>query len=322
MLDTDTLYSLLYSMLRIRRVEERIAELYPEQEMRCPVHLCIGQEAVAAGVCANLSHDDYVLSNHRSHGHYLAKGGDLKAMIAEIYGKATGASKGGGGSQHLIDLSANVLGAVPLVGSTIPVAVGAAFGSVMQNKGNVTVVFFGDGAVEEGILHESLNFASLKKLPVIFVCENNLYAVYTPLSARQPQREIFSLAKGHAVDAFQVDGSDAIKVYEAAKDAVSKAKNGGGPTFLECKVYRWREHCGPNYDDDLGYRTVDEIKERKNRDPIEKQKKYMMSKGITPDEQINIMLKKIEDEIEEAVIFAKESPFPQQDQLLKHVYSD
>ncbi len=322
MLDTDTLYSLLYSMLRIRKVEERIAELYPEQEMRCPVHLCIGQEAVAAGVCANLSHDDYVLSNHRSHGHYLAKGGNLKAMLAEIYGKATGASKGRGGSQHLIDLSANILGTVPLVGGTIPIAVGAAFASVMQNRGNVTVVFFGDGAVEEGVFHESLNFASLKNLPVIFVCENNLYAVHTPLSERHPQREIFSLAKGHAVDTFQVDGNDATGIYETAKDAVSKAKNGGGPTFLECKTYRWREHCGPNYDADVGYRTAEEIEEWKTSDPIEKLKEYMMSHGIILDEQIKTMSKKIEDEIEEAVIFARESPFPQPDQLLKHLYSD
>ena len=322
MLDADTLYSLLYSMLRIRKIEERIAELYPEQEMRCPVHLCIGQEAIAAGVCANMSRDDYVLSNHRSHSHYLAKGGDLKAMMAEIYGKATGASRGRGGSQHLIDLAANVLGTVPLVGGTIPVAVGAAFGSAMQNKDAVTAVFFGDGAVEEGIMHESLNFASLKKLPVIFVCENNLYAVYTPLSARQPRREIFSIAKGHAVESFQVDGNDAIAIYETAKDAVNRAKNGGGPTFMECKTYRWREHCGPNYDDDIGYRTAEEIEEWQKRDPIEILKIYMMSHGMTPDEQLGKMSEEIEDEIEEAVIFAKESPFPRQDEMLEHLYSD
>ena len=322
MLDADTLYSLLYSMLRIRKIEERIAELYPEQEMRCPVHLCIGQEAIAAGVCANMSRDDYVLSNHRSHSHYLAKGGDLKAMMAEIYGKATGASRGRGGSQHLIDLAANVLGTVPLVGGTIPVAVGVAFGSAMQNKDAVTAVFFGDGAVEEGIMHESLNFASLKKLPVIFVCENNLYAVYTPLSARQPRREIFSLARGHAVESFQVDGNDAIAIYETAKDAVNRAKNGGGPTFMECKTYRWREHCGPNYDDDIGYRTVEEIEEWQKRDPIEILKIYMMSHGMTPDEQLGKISEEIEDEIEEAVIFAKESPFPQQGELLEHLYSD
>lgn len=322
MLDTDTLYSLLYSMLRIRIVQEKIAELYPEQEMRCPVHLCIGQEAVAAGVCANLSRNDYVLSNHRSHGHYLAKGGDLKTMMAEIYGKATGCSGGKGGSMHLIDLSAGFLGATPIVGSTIPIAVGVAFGSVMKNKDSVAAVFFGDAASEEGVFHESLNFASLKNLPVIFICENNLYAVNTPLSPRQPQREIFSLAKGHVVDAFQVDGNDAIEIYEAAKDAVSKARNGNGPTLLECKTYRWREHCGPNYDDELGYRTLDEINQWKNRDPIEKLKKYMMSNGIKPDEQISVMSQKIEGEMEEAVTFARESPFPRQEQLPEHVYAD
>ena len=316
-------YKLMYEMmLRIRMVEEKIAELYPEQEMRCPVHLCIGQEAVAVGVCANLSRDDYVLSNHRSHGHYLAKGGELRAMMAELYGKVTGCSQGKGGSMHLVALLAGFLGATPIVGSTIPIAVGAAFGSVMRGERRVIVVFFGDAAVEEGVFHESINFAVLKRLPVVFVCENNLYSVYSPLSVRQPEgREIFWLAKGHGVESYQGDGNDVIEVYKLAEQAVRKAREGGGPTFLEFKTYRWREHCGPNYDNQLGYRTESELQEWKQRCPIERLKKHLLGDGILCNQDIEGMTRNLEVEIEEAVEFAKESPFPEEQHLLEHIYA-
>ena len=303
-------------------VEEKIAELYPEQEMRCPVHLCIGQEAIAAGVCANLSGDDYVFSNHRSHGHYLAKGGNLKAMMAELYGKATGCSHGKGGSMHLVDLSAGFLGATPIIGSTIPIAVGAAFGSVVRSESRVTVIFFGDAAVEEGVFHESLNFAALKRLPVVFVCENNLYSVYSPLSVRQPEgREVFSLAKGHGMASFQGNGNDAVEVYQLAEQAVGKARQGGGPTFLEFKTYRWREHCGPNYDNDLGYRTESEFQEWQQRCPVERLKERLLGEGILSPQDIEDMIHNLEVEIEEAVVFARESPFPEEQHLLEHVYA-
>jgi len=321
MVKEDTLRSLLYHMLKIRRVEEAIVDLYPEQEMRCPVHLCIGQEAVSAGVCENLSREDFVFSNHRAHGHYLAKGGDVKAMFAEMYGKVTGCSKGKGGSMHLIDLSVNMLGATPIVGGTIPVAVGAAFGSVVQNKNNVTVVFFGDAAVETGSFHESLNFAALKNLPVIFVCENNLYSVYSPLSVRQPPREIFSLAKGYGIDSFQVDGNDVIEIYEVSREAINKARKGEGPQFLECKTYRLREHCGPNYDHDLDYRTEGEFEAWKQRCPIESLEGNMLRNGAITGEQIEAMLQEIQDEINEAVSFARESPFPSQELLFEDIYT-
>lgn len=320
MVEENTLRSLLYSMLRIRRVEEVIVDLYPEQEMRCPVHLCIGQEAVSAGVCENLSKEDLLFSNHRAHGHYLAKGGDLKAMFAEMYGKVTGCSKGKGGSMHLIDLSVNMLGATPIVGGIIPVAVGAAFGSVMQNKNNVTVVFFGDAAVETGSFHESLNFAALKNLPVIFICENNLYSVYSPLSVRQPPREIFLLAKGHGIDSLQVDGNNVVEIYEVSREAIDNARKGGGPKFLECKTYRWREHCGPNYDHDLGYRTQSEFEAFREHCPIESLKENMLGNGIITDKQIEAMSKEIQGEIDEAVSFAKASPFPSQDLLFEDIY--
>jgi TPP-dependent pyruvate/acetoin dehydrogenase alpha subunit len=321
-MEPKTLKWLCYQMLRIRMVEEKIAELYPEQEMRCPVHLCIGQEAVAAGVCGNLSRDDYVLSNHRSHGHYLARGGDLKAMMAELYGKVTGCSMGKGGSMHLVDLSVGFLGATPIVGGTIPIAVGAAFGALMRGEQRVTVTFFGDAAPEEGVFHESINFAALKKLPVIFVCENNLYSVYSPLSVRQFEgREIFGLAQGHGVESYQGDGNDVIEVYKLAERAIRKARQGGGPTFLEFKTYRWREHCGPYYDNDLGYRTESEFQEWRRRCPIETLKERLLGDGVLCNQDIDRMVSELEAEIEDAVVFAKESPFPEERLLLEHIYA-
>ncbi len=321
-MEAKTLCKLFYEMLRIRMVEEKIVELYPEQEMRCPVHLCIGQEAVAVGLCASLSQDDYVMSCHRSHGHYLAKGGDLKAMMAELYGKVTGCSQGRGGSMHLLDLSAGFLGAVPIVGSTIPIAVGASFGSAMRDNQRVTAVFFGEGATEEGVFHESINFAALNRLPVVFVCENNLYSVYSPLSVRQPKgREVFWLAEGHGVESYQGDGNDVLEVYRLGKQAIRKAREGAGPTFLEFKTYRWREHCGPNYDNDLGYRTEGEFLEWKRRCPIKRLKERLVQDGILSDGDVNAMVKKLEAEIEDAVVFAKESPFPGDNALLEHIYA-
>lgn len=317
-----TLRHLYYQMLRIRITEEKIAELYPDQEMRCPVHLCIGQESVAVGVCANLSRDDYVLSNHRSHAHYLAKGGDLKAMLAEIYGKVTGCSQGKGGSMHLVDLSVGFLGATPIVGSTIPIAIGTAFGSAMQGEKRVTVVFFGDGATEEGVLHESLNFAVLKGLSVIFVCENNLYSVYSPISVRQPEgREIFRLAQGHGIESCRGDGNDVIEVYRLAERAIRKARLGDGPTFLEFMTYRWREHCGPHYDYDLGYRTEGEFQVWRNRCPVDMLMNRLLEDGILCNQDLDRILNELKAEVEDAVIFAKESPLPEKRLLLEHIYA-
>jgi len=318
----ETLKHLYYQMLRIRLVEEMIADRYPEQVMRCPVHLCIGQEAVCVGVCANLGPKDYVFSNHRSHGHYLAKGGDLKAMMAEIYGKVTGCCQGKGGSMHLVDLPSGFLGAVPIVGSTIPIAVGAALGTVMKGEPRVTVVFLGEGATEEGVFHESLNFAALKKLPIIFVCENNFFSVYSPLSVRQPEgREVFRLAQGHGVESHQGDGNDVLEICQMTKEAVTKASGGNGPIFLEFKTYRWREHCGPNYDDHLGYRAECEFQEWKGRCPLERLEKDLLGKGILSKQEIAAMSAQIRVEMEEAISFAKRSPFPEKSLLLEQVYA-
>lgn len=321
-MNVETLRALFYTMLRIRLVEERIAELYPEQEMRCPVHLCIGQEAVAAGVCAHLTRDDYVLSGHRSHGHYLAKGGDLRAMMAELYGKATGCARGKGGSMHLVDLAAGFLGAAPIVGSTIPIAVGAAFGAALRGERRVAAVFFGEGATEEGVFHESLNFAALKRLPVVFVCENNLYSVYSPLSVRQPaERDLIAIAAGHGVAAARGDGNDVAAVYALAGEAVRRARDGGGPTLLELATYRWREHCGPFYDNDLGYRSAAEFAAWRQRCPIARAEHMLRAGGAFDEAEGQAMRAAIAAEIAEAVAFAKASPFPEPAALLEHVYA-
>lgn len=313
---------LFFQMLRIRLVEEKIAELYPRQEMRCPIHLCIGQEAVAVGVSANLLQEDYVLSGHRCHGHYLAKGGDLKSMMAELYGKVTGCAKGKGGSMHLVDLDAGYLGSTPIVGGTIPIAAGTAFGSLMKGESRVTVVFFGEAAIEEGIFHEAANFAVLKKLPIVFVCENNLYSVYSPLSVRQPEgREVFQVAKGLGLESVQGDGNNVLEVYDQAKKALGETRKGKGPRFLEFKTYRWREHCGPYYDNDLGYRTEAEFLEWEKRCPVEGMRRRLLDKNVLRDEEIEEMRRQIEREIEEALHFVEESPFPNSELLLEDLYA-
>lgn len=310
-------------MLRIRRVEEKIVSLYPEQEIRCPVHLCIGQEAVPVGVCAALDTEDYVMSNHRSHGHYLAKGGNLRAMMAELYGKATGCTQGKGGSMHLMDLSVGFLGAAPIVASTIPLAVGAAMGSLMKGENRVAVAFFGEAATEEGVFHESANFARLKKLPVVFVCENNFYSVYSPMAVRQPsQREVFEIAKGHGIVSFQGDGNNVEEVYSLASEAIQRARKGEGPTFLEFKTYRWLEHCGPLDDTHLGYRTEQEVNAWKKRCPIRQLEQKLKKHGVLTEDRIRTMKAEIDFEIDEAVTFAKQSPFPGKELLLEHIYDD
>lgn len=299
-------------MLRIRLVEERIVALYPEQEMRCPVHLCIGQEAVAAGVCEALTREDVVMSGHRAHGHYLAKGGDLKQMLAELYGKATGCCGGYGGSMHLIDLSVNFLGSTPIVASTVPVATGVAWAAKLKGAAHVAVVFMGEAACEEGVWHESLNFAALHRLPIIYVCENNLYSVYTPLPKRQPARDRSRLAAALGLATFAGDGNDAGFVYETAVRAREHSAGGLGPVFIEFATYRWREHCGPNYDNDLGYRSQEEFDSWQAKDPLPVLKNRMAAIGLADDATFVVMKKNIEIEIDAAVAFAKESPFPEE----------
>jgi|TARA_B100000315_G_scaffold253034_1_gene291053 pyruvate dehydrogenase E1 component alpha subunit len=315
-LDIDVSSRLLLDMIRIRMVEERIVDLYPEQEMRCPVHLSIGQEAAAVGVCSMLNRDDWVFSGHRNHAHYLAKGGDLKLMLAELYGKGTGCCGGKGGSMHLTDLKAGFVGATPIVGSTVPIAVGAALTAQIRGDQRMVTVFFGDGAMETGAVHESINFASLKQLPIIFSCENNLYSVYSPLSVRQPgHRTISQLATGHGVTVFSADGNDLDQVTEVTRSALKLINSGKGPVFLEFSTYRWREHCGPNYDNNIGYRSEAEFLEWKKWDPVERLMDLVEPGSL--DEAIT----EIEAEIDTAVDFAKNSPFPDPHSAADHVYA-
>ena len=263
-------FELLRSMTRIRLVEEEIAKRYPEQQMRCPVHLSIGQEAASVGVCAALKATDWAFSGHRNHAHYLAKGGNLRAMICETYGKSSGCAVRGG-SMHLTDQSAGFIGATPIVGSTVPIAVGAALTAQREEEGRVVVVLLlGDGAMETGVVHESLNFAALKGLPILSSrCENNLYSVYSPLDVRQPQqRSISDVASGHGVTTLKANGNDVNDVYEKVSWAVSKIRAGSGPMFIELPTYRWREHCGPGFDNDIGYRSEEEFEEWKRHDPL------------------------------------------------------
>lgn len=321
-MDAELQRKLFFQMLRIRMVEETIVTRYAEQEMRCPVHLSIGQEAVAAGVAAALQLADYVMSTHRAHAHYLAKGGSLKAMIAEIYGKRDGCSSGKGGSMHLIDLDVHMMGSTPIVGSSLPVAVGTAFGSWLKNEDRVTAVFFGEGATEEGSFSESINFAALKRLPVVFVCENNLYSVYSPMEVRQPEvRSRIAIAQAHGVVTGEGDGNNVIDVHRLAQEAVSRARRGEGPTFLEFATYRWREHCGPNFDNDIGYRTEAEFEQWRERCPIASLQKMLLSAGVLSEQDLLSAQTTFRHEIDAAFEAARASRFPDGDELMRGVYA-
>lgn len=319
--DREALLRMYRSMLRIRMVEESIADRYAEQEMRCPVHLSIGQEASAVGVCHALRHTDRVFSTHRCHAHYLGMDGDLRAMLAEIYGKAAGCIGGRGGSMHLTDPAKGMIASVPIVASSIPLAVGAALSDQIDGDDNVSVAFFGDGSVEEGVFHESANFASLRKLPVLFVCENNLYSVYTPLHERQPQRDLTELARGHDMPAVKADGNDVAAVFRAATEAVERARQGGGPTFLLFDTYRWREHCGPGFDNHIGYRTEEEYLSWHSRCPIDFQRKGLQGAGIVTTETEAAWVAELKHEIDAAFDFAKSAPLPEPAGVSDHVYA-
>lgn len=317
----SAMLKLLREMLYIRLVEETMAARYPEQEMRCPVHLSVGQEAAAVGVCQALRVEDKVFSTHRCHAHYLAKGGDLNAMIAEIYGKEPGCLGGRGGSMHLTDPSKGMIVSVPIVGSSIPLAVGSALADRLDRSDRISATFFGEASTEEGVFHESANFASLNKLPVLFVCENNLYSVYTPLRRRQPDRPLVDLAKAHALRAMHADGNDVEAVLAVTQEAVEHARSGKGPVFLVLDTYRWLEHCGPNFDNDLGYRTEAELLEWKKRDPLEILKARLAAAGGFDSATYKSMEADLQRTVDAAFEFAKAAPLPQPSQASEFVYA-
>lgn len=303
--------NVFYTMLRIRRIEEAIAAHYPEQKMRTPVHLSIGQEAVAALVGTKLRADDFAVSTHRAHAHYLAKGGSLNAMIAEIYGKVTGCCRGRGGSMHLIDQSVGFMGSTAIVGNTIPIGVGLGLAIQLAGTDAISCVFVGDGAIEEGVFFESLNFAVLKNLPVLFICENNRYSVYSPFAKRQPAgRRIHDMAKAVGAHVDHADGYDVFASEKIIQNAIHHLRAKQGPCFLEFETYRWLEHCGPNYDNDIGYRTEAECKAWQERDPIKHFKQHLIDAGLLSEADNAVMEQTIQQEIQDAFAFAEASPYP------------
>lgn len=316
----DILKGLFVSMLRIRLFEEKIVELYPEQEMKCPVHLCIGQEAIAAGACFALKKEDYIVSNHRGHGHCLAKGASMRSLMAEFYGKATGCSKGKGGSMHLIDLENGIHGTSAIVGGGIPIAAGVALASKMKKDNRVTMLFFGDGAFDEGVFYESFNFACLKKLPIVFMCENNFYATNSHKDARHAAPGIFKAAQAFGAEGFLIDGNDAGEVFETASKAIEKARKNGGPTLIEAVTYRWKGHVGPEADYLKGCRPEKELIEWIEKCPVKRLKENLLDSRILTKEDLDKTISAIADEINDAVKFAKESPYPAVDELYKDLY--
>lgn len=318
-LPRKSLLDLYRQMTRIRRFEEKIVELYPHQEMKTPVHLCIGQEAIAVGVCSHLRVTDYLFSTHRSHGHCIAKGMPLTSIAAELYGKVSGCAKGRGGSMHLVDPERGIPGSTAIVGGSIPLAVGAALSARMQGQDRISVAFFGDGAAEEGSFHESLNFAALHRLPVVFVCENNFYATNSPLSARQPDRSIAGKAQGYGIPGVVEDGNDLLTIYASAASAVERARSGAGPSLLEYQTYRWKGHVGPNCDVDLGCRPRELHERWLERCPVDLFRQYLLSDaGVTPTE-LAALESAIGADIEGAFRFAQESEYPRPESLCDYV---
>jgi pyruvate dehydrogenase E1 component alpha subunit len=312
----ETLWRLYYDMLRIRKFQLRIDSLYLDNNMKTPVHLCIGQEAVPVGVCAHLGPEDYLASNHRGHGHYLAKGGDLKALVAELYGRKAGCSKGRGGSMHLVDVAVGHYGSSSIVGGGIPIGTGLGLAIKMQGKARVSSIFLGDGAADEGVLYESINFAVLKKLPVLFVLENNQYSVCSHVSARQVGEIVFHAMPPDLLFTRKVDGNDVLAVYEAAGEAVSRARAGLGPAFLECLTYRILGHAGCEAQDSPGYRSPEEVARWKQRCPLTRLQQDLLAAGIITLQDVEAMEQRIDAELDEAFAGAQRDPLLPQGQEL------
>jgi pyruvate dehydrogenase E1 component alpha subunit len=310
---------LLETMMLIRQFESRVVALYGAQEMRTPVHLCIGQEAVPAGVCAHLADADRIFSSHRCHGHYLAKGGDLKRLAAELYCRAGGCSGGKGGSMHLVDPAKGVCGTTAIVGGSLPVALGGALASQLRRDGRVCVCFFGDGASEEGSFHESLNIAALKKLPLIFVQENNLYATSSHVSGRQAYQGGAGLAPGYGIPARRLDGNDALAVSAAVAPAIERARQGGGPAFFEFLTYRWMDHVGPADGLEKGYRSREEWEGWVARCPVERLSALLAREGVAGRERIDALRETLERRLDEAFAFGRDCPWPSPRALWENV---
>jgi len=306
-------------MVRIRRFEERVLELFSKGKIPGMLHSYIGEEAVAVGACSVINSDDYITSTHRGHGHVIAKGADLKRMMAELFAKSTGYNKGKGGSMHIAEPNIGILGANGIVGGGIPIATGAALSSKILKNNKVTLCFFGDGASNQGTFHESINLASAFNLPCVYICENNLYGVSVKQTQVRKVKDIADRAKGYAIPGVIVDGNDVIAVYRAVMEAVNRAREGEGPTLIECKTYRWRGH----YEGDpVNYRTEEELEGWKKKDPIKRFSKKLLSDGMLNKEKLEEIEKEVKKEIDEAVDFADKSPKPDELVALEDVYGD
>ncbi|MGI9603680.1 MAG: thiamine pyrophosphate-dependent dehydrogenase E1 component subunit alpha [Acidimicrobiales bacterium] len=319
-LSTDTLKDLHRRMIRIRLFEEAAGRLAEANKLPGFLHLYVGQEAVAAGVCVALTDDDHITSTHRGHGHLVAKGGDFNRMMAELMGKATGYCKGKGGSMHISDLELGMLGANGIVGAGAPIAVGAAFTNRYRGEGNVSVSFFGDGATNIGAFHEAANMACALGLPAVFVCENNEYGEFTPRHKTMAITDIIDRAAGYGMPGVLVDGMDAVAVHEAAVESVARARAGDGPSLIEAKTYRYYNHHGVQ---NLGlkYRTDEEVEEWKKRDAIAGLEARMAEAGVMSADEAQAVWAQIQADVDAAIAFAEQSPDPEPDTILADVYS-
>jgi pyruvate dehydrogenase E1 component alpha subunit len=305
-------------MFEIRCFEEKVFELYAQNLVPGTIHLYAGEEAVAVGVCSNLRKDDYITSTHRGHGHCIAKGAELKRIMAEILGKKTGYCKGKGGSMHIADFNVGMLGATAVVGAGLPIAVGAGLSIKLKGTDNVVACFFGDGASNQGTFHEAINMAAVWKLPVIFVCENNVYAMGTRHSTVMLLENIADRAIAYGIPGVAVDGNNVLAVYEGARKAVERARKGEGPTLIECKTYR---HKGHSRIDPAKYRPKEEVEEWLRKDPIKRLKERLLQTNVLLEAEIRQIEKGVSAEIEEAVKFALESPHPSPEEALEDVYA-
>jgi len=317
MADSAKLLKRFYKALyRIRTTEEEIVRIYPSDKIKSPVHLSIGQEAISVGVCEALSPGDIVFGTYRGHAMYLAKGGDIKRMIAELYGKKTGCCKGKGGSMHLADSKKGIMGTSAIVGTTIPLAVGYAYALKYRKKNNIVASFFGDGAVDEGVFHESVNFAAVKKLPILFVLENNHYAIHSHHLDRHPP-DVWKQVKKYGIYSSVIKDSNIFEIYRFVKKYAEKMrKKETGPVFLECITSRWKEHVGPDDDFHLGYRSCGEVGKWKKKDPVKK-----LAALLKPEVRKSIEIK-VEKEIRDAFDFAEKSAFPGHDETYKDVFRE
>ncbi len=316
---SESEWRMLRQMLKIRCFESNVIRLFQEDMVHGATHLYIGEEAIAVGAIAQLQEQDYVFSTHRGHGHCIAKGADVKKMMAELLGRSDGYSHGKGGSMHIADVGRHMMGANGIVGASLPLSLGTAMASSIRKDGLVTLCFFGDGASNQGTFHESLNLAGVWKLPVVFICENNQYAVGSRFEATSSSRTVAERAAAYGFPGIRVDGTDVLAVREAAAEAIARARAGEGPSLIECLAYRWTGH---HAGDPATYRPVEEVEEWKKRDPIRIYEDHLMQNGLAEPEEIEGLREEMEEEIRQAVAYAKASPEPAAETLMTNVFTE